>query len=276
VATKLIFLALVLVFSILNIIIKLKKEKISTKRVLSLLLIPVIFPLGMFVYGYIIYPASFIPAFALWGFSWNLMFYAGVCIVFMIMFQLMVTGLKYRSTAKDFTPQIWAAISQEGLWKSSLKSGFGLALSTGIVEEILFRFIIITALFPLITVLGGVFSLSAIVSAIPPWLSLWASTSVSAPLFLAALVSNIIFCFLHVYEIGNHGVVNKEYWFRPFYTWFPSWVFFLFMINFGILGAIIIHFVYDLIGLVLGFYRIFDLINKDIASGNLVLAEKSQ
>ncbi len=214
---------------------------------------------GLFIYAFFISKTTFIPAFFIWttvvGF-WSLFWFATVaCTIFEVfylyIFRKRILGEMSSSDRRDL------ALSNDKFYMSFI-SILPTSISAGLIEEYLFRFLFFLTLQPVVSFILGFVNISAAVSLIPQWLFLGAGVGVMPAVFLTALILNFFFALAH----KRHGD-KDNLWHRVIMAWFMGWILFIALVNFGLLGAMLLHILVDIVELTIMTYLVTKLVEHE-------------
>ncbi len=251
----------VLIFVTLNTLYSiarfLKNKAINTWLLIKLLVLPGIFPYGLFVYGFIYQFPAFYTLLA-----WNptLWFFAMFILVIVVMMISNLTlAIIFNEHAVDVTKEDVKrdiANSHNRLGEA-VKTALAISISAALSEESIFRFIMFFACLTLLEAWGAVFGLVLIntIATLPLWLSLGVGAMIPAPAFAALFIINVVYALAHL--MGADGKFHP--WFhKVIYTWFFGWVVIMALVQFGFVGAILVHFLMDFILMIPLVKRDFD------------------
>ena len=268
---KLIITLLLVAVCIVHVWGKLKGRNLTWKLALPLVISPVIFPMGLFIYGYFFSPIVFVPSLLSWNFSWQPIIVWMIYLVVMLVLQWFLMRKFHERSKKALKQKDIREMNEtrSDLWLG-FKSVFVTAAVAGVYEEILFRFIMMTALYPIVVYLFPV-AIVGLIDSVPGWIVLWSNSLVSPHLFTTACIMTVIFSYLHIFirDEKKNGDLKGIYRLRFLTVWFPAWLDFIFMVRFGLLPAITFHFFGDLLGMGMGIYWYIKRLRKEIEDGSL-------
>jgi len=265
---RIVVVILILLFVLLHLVgkIMIKKGKLSLGEIFSFLLFPVIFPLGFFIYGYLFASDPYIPKFFSWGANWDVLKLYSVYLAVMLVVQTIMVGVNHTAMIKGSTILDLVQIrTMNWIW-ISVKTVLGMAISAGLVEEMLFRFILLTALYPFAAAIDQWFDFSMFTQFVPAWVTLGAN-SAPAVLFAVALLSNLFFSLTHLSRLDGKKGIKLAYIPRVFNAWFMGWAFFLIMMSSGLFSAILFHIFNDLVLAGFGIYMYIWRVDREVRAG---------
>lgn len=220
--------------------------KDSTKSGLSRLMSAVFAGTFLFAFirGYLFTAGAFVPLFI--NFAGNLMFWKQILVIIILATILNIILVK---VFPGLILQHSSADEKETAAKyGTISRIFGplvVSLQAGLTEEYLYRFILFTTIQPLVFLVAPLFNLGFLVSLVPGWLTLSSGIMFAAPVFVAALIVNVMFAYPH-----HTTNISKHMWHRVIAAWFLGWITFQALIFYGFLGAVVIHFLVDFVLLV--------------------------
>ncbi len=198
---------------------------------------------GLFVYSILFSPSSFVPKFFSWatisGF-WSLFW---VTVLSCTLFALFYIYVFQKELIAKLSPSERRDLvfSKNRLYDSFVGS-LRPSISAGLLEEYLYRFYFFIILQPVVAFVLGLINMLTVLSFFPQWLFLGAVSLVTPSVFITALILNFLFALAHK-EVGE----KRNLWHRVIMAWFMGWVFFIAIVNFGLLGAILCHILADVV-----------------------------
>lgn len=239
-----------------------KNEPITIKRILNFILMPGIFPFGLFVYGYIYFYPEFYT-FISWNLSADLVSKAfWLILASMIMNGFALHFFPDKTIVIDDKDSVEKIVNSDNRKRDAIITATTASLNAGFVEEMLFRF---TGFFVMLVVINLFeyfipFSITSFILLTPSWLTLGVEGMIPTIPFAALFLSNLIFAVVHL--IGPDGKWNLAWTHRSVVAWFFGWVIVMALIQLGFAGAIFAHFLIDLILFVPLFVVRFEQITK--------------
>lgn len=240
--------------------IKKKSKPWSGLDILKFVLVPGLFPFVFFVYGYAFqYPAFY--TFLAWNPA------GGLTLMFILLVSIKMIINMY---IFNYFPEEVVIIDESQIERVvnlnrrilSASQAFLVSLKAGYSEELLFRFIAFFTFLALIK-LSDMFlglSLSSPFLLFPSWLSLGVGLVLSPAVFAAFFLANLLFALIHLLdEEGKPQFAQIQ---GVIFAWFMGWVITLALIQFGLLGAMVVHLLADFILFWPLFYVKFEYVTK--------------
>lgn len=241
----LIFVTTNTLFAVLG-YLKKKGHPVSFWLIVRLLIAPGIFPYALFIYGFIHHYPAFYTLIA-----WNptLLFFAMFTLVVAVMMvsNLIATGILNEHVVVVSTEEGKRAVANSRhRLLDAVQIAHSISAKAGFYEELIFRFTLFFACLSLLKLWEVTFGLGLIntVTAVPLWLSLGAGALLPATAFTALFLLNVLFAIAHLQDEKG----KFHFWpHKVIYTWFFGWVVIIALVQFGFVGAILVHYLMDFI-----------------------------
>lgn len=259
---------LIVLFMTVNLFLVAKKEvekdeSLTIKRVLKFVLSPVLFPYALFVFGYIYFYPEFYT-FASWSPSPGLISNFFMLVLFSTAFNLVIVYyFPEDSINVTNNEDIRKIATSQNRTRLAIVTSASASLKASFTEEILYRF---QGLFVTLTVIG-LFeyffpnTVTSFASLLPSWLTLGVANQIPALAFAGLFITNALFAVIHL--LDAYGKWKFVWLHRVLLAWFYGWVFVIALIQFGFVGAFVVHFLLDFVLLTPVFIIRFNQIAKE-------------
>lgn len=265
---RILILSLAVLLIVIYIKARRRKEKLGPVGTVKTALVPVLY-IALFAYGYIWSPGTFIPPFFSWHPETLLVGAVGLYTLYVVIAETVVVLWSYQKFIGTLTQKEVRIILTQNLGMLAIRESLPVTVFAGVWEEILFRFGLFIAIYPFVTLLLPYLMPTSFFVAFFSWLSLWNIGLITPAIFVSAFLANTVFSLAHLYDVSGSDKLVAGNVVRVVPSWIAGWLYFQMLMCFGLIGAMLAHFLVDFVGMCWAYSIYFYRVKREMHSGDL-------